>query len=135
MLYLLLTLLALSTFGFLGSLFQTMFKSLRSYHLRRRREITRLFKREAEEDIIIRLTGPVIKYLLPYFPFRVKRSMKDDLALIGWDYRLTVPQVQAMRLMAWITGAGAAAALWFAGRAELRVLAGLAAFTGLFIVD
>lgn len=135
MLYLLLTLLSLATFWFISSLFQALFKSLRGYHLRRRRELARLFKRQAEEDIIHRLTEPVIKYLLPYFPFQAKRSLQNDLELVGWSRRLTVPQVQALRLLAWMTGVLAAVLLWVTGKPELRVLAGLALFTGFFIVD
>lgn len=135
MLYFLLALLAMSSFWFLNSLFQALFKTQRGYHLRRSRELTRLFKRQAEEDILQRLTAPVIKYLLPYIPFRTKRSLLNDLELIGWTRRLTVPQVHALRLLAWAAGGAAAAMLWFTGRTEFRVLAGLAVFIGLFIVD
>lgn len=135
MLYLLLALLALASFWFFNSLFQALFKTLRGYHLRRRRELTRLFKRQTEEDILHRLTAPVIKYLLPYFFFRAKRSLLNDLELIGWTRQLTVPQVQALRLLAWMAGGAVAAPLWFTGRPEFRVLAGLALFIGLFIVD
>ncbi len=135
MLYLLLTLLALACFVFLHSLFQSLFRTTRGYHIRRHQELTRLFKRQTEEDIMQRLTAPVIKYLLPYFPFKAKRSLQNDLDLIGWSDHLQVPQVQALRILAWLSGGIAAALLWSAGKPELKVLAGLAVFFGLFFVD
>jgi len=135
MVYLLLSLLALASFWFFNSLFQALFKTMRGYHLRRRRELARLFRRQEEEDIIQRLTAPVIKHLLPHFPFKVKRTLQNDLDLIGWTPRLTVLQVQALRLLAWFSGMGAAVPLWAAGKPELKVLAVLAAFAGFFIVD
>lgn len=135
MLYLLLILLALASFWFLRNLFQTLFKTMRGYHIQRRREMSRLFRRQEEADILSRLTKPIIKYLLPYFPIKAKRSLMNDLELAGWDRRLSVPQVQALRFLAWITGGVLAAALWFSDKPEFKVLAALAAFVGFFIVD